>query len=271
MKSKLQVNSAKNVSELSSISHKKASNNFWYVVLAIIFAIGMFLLWQVIAGVVLAIYAQATGHDIESYLKNITDNTYGSFVFSAVAYGGMLLSILVGLKLFKLTKKAIGLSGKFNLSNLGWVVVVFICYYAVLAAAMWFVSLYVPAIDLEQKQEIGFSTTSKTPVELVVIFASLVIFPALVEEIMMRGFLYSAIKSRLGMYMAAALVSVIFGLAHLQLGSGSTPLYSAAIDTTILSLFLIYLREKTGSLWAGILLHGIKNSLAFLFLFVITT
>ncbi len=246
-------------------------SNFWYILLAIIFAIGLFLIWQIIGGVVLGIYAASTGHNVEEYLANIENDTFGSFIFSLVAYGGMLISVVAGLKLFKLTKKDIGLIKKFNISNLGWAIIILIVYYVVLLSVMGLINLYIPSIDLDQKQEIGFSATYKTPIELVVIFASIVILPAIVEEVMMRGFLYSALKSRLSLYIATILTSVIFGLAHLQLGSGSAPLWAAAIDTMILSIFLIYLREKTGSLWSGMIIHALKNSLAFLFLFVITT
>jgi len=52
-------------------------------------------------------------------------------------------------------------------------------------------------------------------------------------------------------------------------GGAAGPLYIAALDTFILSLVLIYLREKTGSLWASITLHAVKNGVAFMALFVL--
>jgi membrane protease YdiL (CAAX protease family) len=46
-------------------------------------------------------------------------------------------------------------------------------------------------------------------------------------------------------------------------------LYIAGLDTFILSLFLIYLREKTDGLWASMALHALKNGVAFVALFVL--
>jgi len=54
----------------------------------------------------------------------------------------------------------------------------------------------------------------------------------------------------------------------LQARSGQPLLWVAGIDTFILSLVLIYLREKTDSLYASIGLHMLKNTIAFLGLFV---
>jgi membrane protease YdiL (CAAX protease family) len=68
---------------------------------------------------------------------------------------------------------------------------------------------------------------------------------------------------------AALLTSAIFAAAHLPEGGSGGPLYIAAIDTFILSLVLIYLRIKTGNLWASITLHALKNGVAFVALFVL--
>ena len=46
-------------------------------------------------------------------------------------------------------------------------------------------------------------------------------------------------------------------------------LWIGALDTFILSLFLVFLREATGNLWAGITLHATKNLVAFITLFII--
>jgi membrane protease YdiL (CAAX protease family) len=88
---------------------------------------------------------------------------------------------------------------------------------------------------------------------------------------MMRGFLYSSLKKAMPVGLAAVSVSLLFAAAHLPEGGAAGPLYIAAIDTFILSLVLVYLREKTGSLWASITLHALKNGIAFVALFVVAT
>ncbi len=62
---------------------------------------------------------------------------------------------------------------------------------------------------------------------------------------------------------------ILFAIGHLPAGGDAGPLYIAAIDTFVLSLVLIYLREKTGGLWSSMLLHAIKNGVAFTALFVL--
>jgi membrane protease YdiL (CAAX protease family) len=130
------------------------------------------------------------------------------------------------------------------------------------------VSHLVPSLNVDQKQEIGFDNVVGSN-ELVITFLSLVIIPPIVEEIVMRGFLYSGLKTWLPALWAGLAVSLTFGAAHLAEGGAAGPLWIGAIDTFTLSLILVYLREKTGNLWAGITLHMLKNGLAFVLLFVL--
>jgi membrane protease YdiL (CAAX protease family) len=66
---------------------------------------------------------------------------------------------------------------------------------------------------------------------------------------------------------AALLTSALFAVPHLLEGNGSL-LWIGGMDTFVLSLALCYLREKTGSLWAPVALHMLKNGVAYLALFV---
>jgi hypothetical protein len=123
-------------------------------------------------------------------------------------------------------------------------------------------------LDQTQQQQTGFeNATSGT--DLILTFFSLVVLPPIVEEIVMRGYLFGSLKSGMSVVRAALLTSVIFAVAHLQFGSGAPLLWVAAIDTFILSLVLCYMRQKTGSLWPGIGLHALKNFLAFFVLFLL--
>lgn len=141
--------------------------------------------------------------------------------------------------------------------------------YFVMNAAASVAAITVFHLDTGQRQQTGFESATTTP-QLVATFISLVLLPPIVEEIVMRGFLFSSLRSGLKVIPAALLTSAIFAVAHLQLGSGAPALWLAAIDTFLLSLVLCYLRVKTGSLWAGIGLHMLKNFLAFLVLFIFT-
>lgn len=123
------------------------------------------------------------------------------------------------------------------------------------------------SIDTDQPQEIGFENAQGAG-QLALVFLSLVVLPPLAEEIIFRGFLYTRLKRYFSVGAAAVLISVMFGFAHLQLDTGNTPLWTAAIDTFVLSLLLVYLREKTGSLWPSIAMHALKNLIAFSTLFL---
>ena len=85
----------------------------------------------------------------------------------------------------------------------------------------------------------------------------------------MRGFLYTGLRQWLPKVLAALVVSGLFGAAHLAEGGDGAPLWIGAIDTFTLSLVMVFLREKTGNLWAGITLHTVKNAVAFVFVFLL--
>lgn len=138
--------------------------------------------------------------------------------------------------------------------------------YALIVSTL--VKEYLPQIDTDQRQDLGFDTSVAGP-ELILIFMSLVILPPLVEEILVRGFLFTGLRNKLPLVTAAIVTSIVFAVAHLQWGSDAPLLWSAAIDTFVLSLVLVYVRHRSGSLWPGIGIHFIKNGIAFLALFII--
>ena len=125
-----------------------------------------------------------------------------------------------------------------------------------------------PAINVNQKQQLGFQNASGSR-DLILTFISLVVLPPFVEETVFRGFIFTGLRNNLKWWWSALLTSVIFASAHLEFGSGQPLLWSAAIDTFTLSMVLCYLRQKTDSLWPGILLHALKNCIAFVALFIL--
>jgi len=141
--------------------------------------------------------------------------------------------------------------------------------YYVLTSVVILLAIALFHLDKGQHQQLGFDKPDSI-LAYVVTFVSLVILPPLVEEIVMRGFLFSSLKRGMSVVKAALLTSLLFAIAHLQLGSGAPPLWTAAIDTFVLSLVLCALRQKTGNLWAGIGVHMLKNCFAFYALFVVS-
>ena len=112
-----------------------------------------------------------------------------------------------------------------------------------------------------QDQNIGFAMSGNTTWQLVLIFITVVIVAPVIEEIVMRGFLFKKIRKNMPFWPTAILISLIFAAAHGQVNVG--------IMTFIMSMFCCWIREKTGAIWGAIFLHMFVNGLAFFLLFVI--
>lgn len=190
------------------------------------------------------------------------DSTLLNFVYLLLFEAITVGFLAIFLKLRKVNLRSLGLRPP-KLSDPGYAGLGFLAYFAVLVVTEQFL----PWVDFEQKQELGFSTSVAGP-SLAVIFLSLVIIVPIVEELVMRGFLFSGLRTKLSLFPAALITCLLFGLAHLQPESGKPLLWAAAVDTFILSIVLVTLRVKTNALVAPIMLHMIKNSIAFAFLFV---
>lgn len=237
---------------------------------AVVLLIVTYFASQLMAGILIGLGAAVLGFDAAEALDKLESSTYVQFAYVLVVEVITLAVLWWFMRRRSISWKEIGLGRKFMTRDIAPALQVFVVYFMALIAVTTAVEALIPSLDVDQKQQLGFESAA-TDVQLIFVFMSLVILPAIVEEIMVRGFLYSGLRKKFKKVTAAIVASLIFGAAHLQFGLGASPLWIAAIDTTVLSLFLIYLRERTGSLWAGMLVHGLKNGLAFLFLFVFTT
>lgn len=233
---------------------------------AIFVTLGAYFGSQILILTLIGLFITLTGGDNSDLERIFFDGTVGRFAFFCLV---QLLSL--GIVLWFMKKRGIsfgfiGLGRLPKISDLGYALITFGIYFILAAVVLAIVGQLLPGIDLEQEQQIGFENAAGPG--LILVFVTLVVLPPLVEEIMIRGFLYSGLRSKMRKITAALTASAIFGVAHLQLGSGVPPLYVAAIDTFVLSLVLIELRERTGSLWSGIFVHALKNGIAFTALFV---
>ncbi len=155
--------------------------------------------------------------------------------------------------------KWLGIDGKrLQWSNVADILQVYIGYF-ILSLLTIVVLSQVTGIDFDQSQETGFGKPTELW-EFVTVFAALVILAPIAEEILFRGLLYGRLRRYIDPVPAAIVTSVAFGIVHQQLNVG--------IDVTILSLFLCYLREKTGTIWSGVIVHGLKNCVAYYILFI---
>jgi membrane protease YdiL (CAAX protease family) len=138
--------------------------------------------------------------------------------------------------------------------------VAWILYFGATFVVLAAVNAFFPDANLNQQQDVGFDGIS-LPYEYILAFIALVVLPPLAEESIFRGFLFGKLRNSMGFWPAALATSLTFGIVHMQLNVG--------IDVFVLSLFLCYLREKTGSIWASVFLHSLKNGVAYAFLFIL--
>lgn len=234
---------------------------------AILVTIGVYFVSQVVAVVLIFMLLLLAGWDIERLQLWLKDSAAAKFVTILLVEVISLWLIWLFLQARKVPLKAIGLVAP-AARDIGYAIAGFAAYFVLLVGSTVVIELLIPGLNLDQEQEIGFSRET-TGYALWLVFASLVLLPAVTEEIITRGFLYTGLRSKLHFLTAAIITSALFAVAHLQWGSGNALLWAAAVDTFILSMILVYLREKTGSLWSPIAVHMIKNGYAFLLLFVI--
>lgn len=222
---------------------------------------------QLAAGTIVAVYP-GLKHWPASQAADWLNNSVGAqFAFILLAEAITVGAVYYFLKLYKLGLPAIGLKRP-RWRDLGYGLAAVLPYYVLYLLTVGVVSHFVTGLNVNQQQQIGFTNVHGST-QLALTFISLVVLPPIAEEIMVRGFLYSSLKKALPAVWAVIGTSAIFAAAHLPEGGAAGPLYIAALDTFVLSLVLIYLREKTGSLWASITLHAIKNGVAFVALFAI--
>jgi membrane protease YdiL (CAAX protease family) len=87
----------------------------------------------------------------------------------------------------------------------------------------------------------------------------------MIEELLFRGVLLSALMRRMSTAFSVAICVVLFGAVHL---AGLAFQWYALPNLMLLAAVLCWLRLKSGSLWPAILAHGLYNLFALVALFV---
>jgi membrane protease YdiL (CAAX protease family) len=221
---------------------------------------------QILAALLTYLIPLARGMNTKQAVDWLTNNIYGQFIFILVVEIISIGMLYWFLKRRQATFQTIGLKRRPKWGDLGYIIVGFFAYFAIFLVLQGIAKALAPGLNVTQKQDIGFTDPLRS--QLPFVFASLVLLPPIAEELLVRGFLYTGLKNGLPKVWAILIASGLFGIAHLQAGNGQPLLWIAAIDTFSLSLVLIYIREQTGSLWASIGLHMLKNGIAFASLYI---
>lgn len=246
----------------------------WHPVQTVVIAALVFIASQLLAFALVisaaGLYSKLAGWSSERLTDWLNDATLAKFLLIVVAEVFVVLGVRWILKRRGIAFRAIGF-GRPSWRDVWLPIVAFGFYFSFFLMLVAVLQQLLPGLDVNQKQDIGFDSGAGGA-SLVMIFLALVVCAPIAEEVLFRGFLFTSLRQRSTFWLATLGTSVLFGAAHLAGGEqGASLLWIAGIDTMLLSFALCYLRETTGKLWAPILLHSIKNGLAFTLLFVIQT
>lgn len=239
----------------------KKSGNFGGQGRVVFSAVAIFVISQFVAAF-LVISIVSIFHGSAGAATILSDSTLAQFFYVLVAEAltaGLVFAII---KRRALGLADVGLGRRPKLADLGNAATAFLGFYALLIVATLLIAWLFPGLDTDQPQNLGFDKLQSTT-DSILAFIALVVLPPLGEELLVRGYLYSGLRVAMKFIPALLLTSLIFGAAHLGAGGSSPLVWAAAIETFILSVALVYLREKTGALYAGILLHFTNNLIAF--------
>lgn len=184
-------------------------------------------------------------------------------VYSALTYAASFALItLVPAKIFKkwrTSREELGLKGSPTWTDIGLAPVGYIVSLALAAILVWIFNFF-PWFNPDEVQNVGFSTFLIGG-DRIIAFITLVVVAPIAEELIFRGWLYGKLRRQLSMPIAIFLVSLLFGLVHGQ--------WNVGVNVFALSVVLCGLREITGTIYSGILVHILKNAVAFFLLYVI--
>jgi len=128
--------------------------------------------------------------------------------------------------------------------------------YLTLAAALS------PLLSPDQEditRELGTDTGSAG--SLVVAGLLIIVAAPISEELFFRGFMFAGLRRSIPLWPAAVVSAVIWGSLHL--GGGNV---GVAIQLAVFGVILAWLYERSGTLWAPILVHTTNNTIAFVLL-----
>lgn len=231
--------------------------------------LGGFFLANLLVGLVISLLLQV------GLLGVTIDNTVFLTVVAALVYVLTLLLVIgVPYKLYatKTTKEELGLLRLPNWSDMMLAPAGFILYMLLAGVLLAAISGLIPSFNADEAQEVGFENLSRY-YEYVLAFLTLVVLAPIAEELLMRGYLYGKLRKNMSAVSSIIISAVLFALLHLgfgvsEQGEFAITQWNVALNILPLGVILAALRETTGSIWAGILLHMLKNGVAFYLLFI---
>ena len=233
--------------------------------LVILLALAVFFVSQIVTVVLIIIILTLAGQSEEQIESVFGAASYWPKLFALTLIAGAMVGLVFWVLRLWREKKVFDFLLLKKLPSPYQLVEVFATY------GIYFMTLLVAAVllsstgivDTNQVQEIGIDSPG-TNSNLLAVFLMIVVLPPISEEILFRGFLYNKLSKYSSVGVSYVLTSVLFGIAHLEYGNLN---WIAAVDTMLFSGFLIYISQRHQSLYSAMLMHALKNGIAFMILF----
>jgi membrane protease YdiL (CAAX protease family) len=138
-------------------------------------------------------------------------------------------------------------------SSVGWIAALLLGFVVVTAA--WVALIGADDAQETLPQELG---VDESDIALVSVAILVCVLAPLAEEIFFRGYFFTALRSWRGLWPAALVTGLVFGVIH---AGSSDPAFLVPLAALGMGLCLLYVR--TGSLYPCIAAHALNNSIAF--------
>lgn len=185
-------------------------------------------------------------------------------IFSVLVYVLSFIFLLFTFKHIKplktpVTRNEFGLNNLVTFSDIGLALAGFFSYLAFSAILTALFSVF-PWFNLNETQPLLYSTLI-SPFGKALAAIALVVVGPIFEEVIYRGLIYGKLRKKHSLITSILVVSILFGFLHGQ--------WNVGIDVFALSVVACLMRETTGTIYAGIILHILKNTIAFYILFIV--
>ncbi|MDB5163050.1 MAG: rane protein of unknown function [Candidatus Saccharibacteria bacterium] len=187
-------------------------------------------------------------------------------LFQLIAGGviyALSLLIVIGVpclvKKSRTTKAELGIQRSPNWMDFLWVPAGAIVYLILTALVTALAMSFLTFVNYDQAQDTGF-TNITTQSEYILAFIMLVVIAPIAEELLFRGYLLGKLRKHAPLWVAIFITSLLFAIVHFA--------WNVGLDVFALSIVLCVLRVVSKSLWPSIMLHMLKNGIAYYFLFI---
>lgn len=195
----------------------------------------------------------------------VLTSTVTNTVFSVISY---ILAIIIIIilppiisknRLQKSSRESLGLRGLPTWTDIGLAPIGY-AISLLLASGLTALFNLFTWFNANEAQNLGYSPYL-VGTERGLAFVMLAIIAPIAEEIIFRGWLYGKLRIKIPKWVAILVTSLVFGLIHLQ--------WNVGVTVFCMSIVTCILREITGTIYAGMLVHMLSNGVAFFLVYVV--